>query len=344
MKNTFNFGRFSALAVTGLVLLGSGCSSKKTVKGRPQVVTSIFPVFELTRVIAGPDADVSVLLPPGHNEHHFDPTPKDIATASKASLMVMVGLGLDPWVEKLAKDATSQAKVLRLGDTVAVRSMPTSLGEEEAHDGDDDDDDDHEHGKHDKGGKHTDHKHTERNEQEHKHGAHHHGAKDPHVWLDPKRVKTMVHAISEALAQNDPPHAEGYRSREAAFVKEVDALDAEAETRLNKLKRRSFVTFHGSFGYFAERYRLEILAVIEPYPGSQPSSAYLRKVMGVIKDKSVPALFSEPQLDPRAAKVLADEAKIPLGVLDPVGGGPDTDSYAKLIRFNVAALEKNLGQ
>jgi zinc transport system substrate-binding protein len=338
MKNTFKVSRISALAVGCLVLLGSGCSSKKSAKGRPQVVTSIYPVFELTRVIAGPDADVSVLLPPGHNEHHFDPTPKDIATASKASLMVMVGLGLDPWVEKLAKDATSQAKVLRLGDTVAARSMPTLLGEEEAHGDDDDDDDDHDDRKHDKGDKHDEHKHDE-----HKH-AHHRGAMDPHVWLDPRRVISMVQAISHALAQSDPRHADGYRSREATFLNEIRAIDSEAETRLGKLKRRSFVTFHGSFGYFAERYQLEILAVIEPYPGSQPSSAYLRKVMGVIKDKSVPALFSEPQLDPRAAKVLADEAKIPLGVLDPVGGGPDTDSYAKLIRFNVAALEKNLGQ
>src|SRR4029079_591975 len=102
------------------------------------------------------------------------------------------------------------------------------------------------------------------------------------------------------------------------------------------------VTFHGSFGYFADRYKLDILAVIEPFPGSQPTGDYVTKVLKVIKDKKVPALFSEPQLDARPAKVLADEAKIPLGVLDPVGGGPDTDTYEKMIRLYVARTEKHL--
>jgi zinc transport system substrate-binding protein len=61
-----------------------------------------------------------------------------------------------------------------------------------------------------------------------------------------------------------------------------------------------------------------------------------------VKEKKVPALYSEPQLDPRPAKIIADEAKIPLGTLDPVGGGPETDSYEKMIRFDVAQLEKYL--
>ena len=69
---------------------------------------------------------------------------------------------------------------------------------------------------------------------------------------------------------------------------------------------------------------------------------YITKVLEVIKAKKVPALFRVPQLDPRLAKVLADEAKIPLGVLDPVGGGPQTDRYEKMIRFDMAAIEKHL--
>ena len=65
-------------------------------------------------------------------------------------------------------------------------------------------------------------------------------------------------------------------------------------------------------------------------------------VLAVVTKKNVSALYSEPQLDPRPAKIIADEAKIPLGVLDPVGGQPETDSYEKMIRFDVSALEKHL--
>jgi zinc transport system substrate-binding protein len=278
-----------------------------------RVSVSIFPIYDLVRRVAGPDADVTLLLQPGKNEHTFDPTPKDIEQASKSKLAVMVGLGLDPWMEKLMKESAPQARIIKVGDrvpTLAIKEDPIG-----ADDGADDPDHDHE-------GK---------------------GAQDPHVWMDPQRAQIMVTAVAEELARVDGAHALAYRERAADLGKSLNALDKEAEARLRALPRKGFVTFHGSFGYFAERYKLSILAVIEPFPGSEPTGDYISKVLKVIQDRKVPALFSEPQLNSRPAKVLADEAKIPLGVLDPVGGNPDTDSYEKMIRFDVAELEKYLG-
>ena len=279
-----------------------------------KVAVSIFPIYDLVRRVAGPDADVSLLLQPGHNEHSFDPTPKDIETASQAKLGVMVGLGLDPWMEKLMKEAAPSARLLKVGDRVPTLTIKQDPVGAVAHDHESDDDHEHE-------GK---------------------GAPDPHVWLDPQRAQLIVRAVAEELGRVDSPHAIAYRERATELDTSLVALDKETDDRLKALKQHGFVTFHGSFGYFAERYKLDILAVIEPFPGSQPTGEYVSKVLAVIKEKKVPALFSEPQLDPRPAKVLADEAKIPLGVLDPVGGGPDTDSYEKMTRFNVAQLEKQL--
>jgi ABC-type Zn uptake system ZnuABC Zn-binding protein ZnuA len=312
--------RSAALLVLSLLVTAiSGCSScgkGGSANERPQVTVSIFPVYDLVRRVAGPDADVTLFLQPGRNEHSFDPTPKDVETAARAKLGVMVGLGLDPWMEKLMKESAPKARILKVGDRVPTLTMKDDpVGA-----------DDHEqnaaHG--------------------HDHGHEGEGAPDPHVWMDPQRAQLIVRAIAEELARVDPAHALAYRQRATEVDNALSELDKEAEERLKSLKRRDFVTFHGSFGYFAERYRLNIVAVIEPFPGSQPTGEYVSKVLGVIKEKNVPALYSEPQLDPRPAKVLAEEAKIPLGVLDPVGGGPETDSYEKMIRFNVAQLEKHL--
>lgn len=292
---------------------GKGGGSERT-----SVVVSIFPIYDLTRRVAGPDADVTLLLPPGRSEHSFDPSPKDIETASKAKLGVMVGLGLDPWMEKLLKDAAPNARVLKVGDrvpTLTIKEDPIGADEHE-HDGEHEEkDEDHEHGK---------------------------GAQDPHVWLDPQRAQLIVRAIAEELGRVDAAHAVAYRERATEVDKMLSALDQETEAKTKTFKHRGFVTFHGSFSYFAERYKLNILAVIEPFPGSQPTSEYVQKVLAVVREKKVPVLFSEPQLDPRPAKIIADEAKIPLGVLDPVGGGPETDSYEKMIRFDVAQLGKYL--
>ena len=309
----------------GLSGCSKGCEKSGAESDRLSVSVSVFPIYDLVRRVAGTDADVALLLPPGRNEHSFDPTPKDIEAASKAKVGVMVGLGLDPWMEKLMKDASPKARLLKVGDrvpTLPVKDDP--IGDQEADKaraaaakaaGKKDEHDEHEHEK---------------------------GATDPHVWLDPERARLIVRAIAEELGKADSAHALDYRTRATEVDVSLAALDKEVETRTKELKMRGFVTFHGSFQYFAERYKLDILAVIEPYPGSQPSGAYVKQVLEVIKAKKVPALFSEPQLDPRPAKVLSDEAKIPLGVLDPVGGGPETDSYEKMIRFDVAQLEKHL--
>lgn len=311
----------SALALPGC---SNGCVKGAESSSRPRVTVSIFPIYDLVRRVAGPDADVSLLLPPGHNEHTFDPTPKDIEHAARAKLGVMVGLGLDPWMDKLMKEVAPTARVLRVGDRVPTLTINQDPIEALDHGGHHDDDHDHDHADHD---------------HDHGHGK---GMLDPHVWLDPRRAQTIVRAVADELGQVDAPNAAAYRSRAEELERSLVALDKEADDRLKVLTRRGFVTFHGSFGYFADRYKLSILAVIEPFPGSHPTGDYVSKVLGVIKDKNVPALFSEPQLDSRPAKVLAEEAKIPLGVLDPVGGGAETDSYEKTIRFDIAQLEKHL--
>src|SRR5690348_8270459 len=114
-----------------------GCSKgcgKAGADGRTKVVVSIFPVYDLVRRVAGPDADVTLLLQPGHNEHSFDPTPKDIETAAQAKLGVMVGLGLDPWMEKLVKEAAPSARLLKVGDrvpTLTIKDDPIGADDHE---------------------------------------------------------------------------------------------------------------------------------------------------------------------------------------------------------------------
>jgi zinc transport system substrate-binding protein len=299
------------LAVVVSTMTGcSGCGKTKT-DGRTKVAVSIFPIYDLVRQVAGPDADVELLLPPGHSEHTFDPTPKDVEEVAACKLAVMVGVGLDPWMEKLVKDAAPNARVLKVGDrvpTLTVKDDP--IGDEAAHKTIPEDDHDH-----DK------------------------GATDPH---DPARARVMVKAIGDELGRVDVAHSNEYRQRATELDGRLEKLDKEIEGRTAAWKTKGFITFHGSFNYFADRYKLQIIAVIEPFPGSTPTGEYIQEVLKAVADKKVPALFSEPQLDPRPAQTIADAAKIPLGTLDPVGGTENTDSYEKLIRFNTDALEKYL--
>lgn len=305
-------------ALAAILASTPGCSTCGKSGGgagdRPRVVVSIFPIHDLVRRVAGPDADVLLMLPPGRSAHAFRPGPKDAEAASGATLGVMVGLGLDPWMEALVKEAAPKARLLKVGDrvpTLPVTRDPAGASvRNDAGAGDDD----------------------ERDE----------GELDPHVWLDPQRAQLIVRAVAEELGRADPRHVLGYRERATAVDASLVALDREAEARTKALARRGFVSFHGGFQYFAERYGLDVLAVIEPSPGEAPPRDHVERVLKVVKDAQVPALFTEPQLDPGPARALAEEARLPIGVLDPLGGGPETDSYEKLIRFDVAQLEARM--
>ncbi len=299
-----------------IVLSACGSCHGLSSGGKTKVAVSIFPLYDLVRRVAGPDADAILVLPPGHTEHSFDPSSRDVEQVAAAKVGVLVGLGLDPWMEKLMKDAAPKAALVKVGERVKTLTVKEGAIGDEAAD-----------------------KARTTPEEDHDHEL---GATDPHVWMDPSRARTMVIAVGDELAKADPPHAEGYKSRAKQVDGELDKLDQELMTRTAAFKTRGFVTFHGSFNYFADHYHLKILAVIEPFPGSSPTGEYIQEVLRVVQERKVPALYSEPQLDSRPAKTIAEAAKIPLGTLDPVGGTPETDSYEKLLRFDVDSLEKFL--
>jgi zinc transport system substrate-binding protein len=122
----------------------------------------------------------------------------------------------------------------------------------------------------------------------------------------------------------------------------IAALDAAVAARAKTWSKKTIVTFHGSMSYYAARYGLRIAAVVEPLAGKEPTPQYVALVLAAIERGQAAALFSEPQLDKQPAEVIAREGKIPLGELDPVGGGPGRDSYEALLTWNTDQLDKVL--
>lgn len=301
---------------------------------KPRVAVSIFPLWDIVRRVAGDRVDVILVLPPGRSEHSYDPTPKEMAQVAKAKLGLSVGLGMDGWLEKIVRGAAgNDVPIVQLGPNANPRKMTAEeVGEEaveEATEKKDKPDEHHDHHDHDEKG-HDDHEH------------HHHGAEDPHFWLDPQRMKMVVPTIVSALEKLDAGGAEGYKSRGKAVEADLDKLHAAIEAKSKAWTKKTIVTFHGSMGYYAERYGLRIAAVIEPFPGKEPTARYVNDVLGAITKSQAAALFSEPQLDRKPAQVIADQAKLPLFELDPIGGSAGVETYEKLLEKNTDTLDKAL--
>ena len=80
------------------------------------VVATTTVLADLVHQVGGTRVNVSSLVPPGGEVHTFDPTPADIARVADADLVITNGLGLDDWVEDLARDSGSQASIVALGE------------------------------------------------------------------------------------------------------------------------------------------------------------------------------------------------------------------------------------
>ncbi len=306
------------LATAGLVLGVAllGCRREEVrAKARPAVAASIFPLYDVVRRVAGQAVSVALVLPPGHMDHSFDPRPQDLARLSGVEIAFGGGLGLDPWLGRvLAASTDGRARVIELGPALDPRPAPAGvldLGEPGRREG-------------------------------HGPSAHEHGPLDPHFFLDPERMARAAGLVAEALAARDPAGHDGYRARGAQVAAELRALDADLLARASLWKKRAIVTFHGSFFYFAERYGLTVVAVVEPWPGREPTPRHLAAVMRAIRRSGAAALCSEPQLDPRPARTLAAESGLPLFELDPIGGGPGAETYEALLRKNAAVLDEAL--
>ena len=324
--------RIVGLALAAAFLLGGLAFAQ------PRVVVSIHPLFDLTQRIAGPDVEVTRLLPPGTSPHGFDPTPSVIAAVERADVLILVG-GIDEWAHQLAPSGANGPEVFELlplyDDLEAL--LPESH-EEEGHDHAEEHGEDH-------GEEHAEGEHAHEEHAEDAHDGdhvHHHGGVNPHIWLDPVLMQTAANAIGQRLAQLDPAQADRYRANAADVVAQLRDLDAEIDRILAPVRGAPFVPFHDAWPYFAARYGLDLVLEIEPFPGREPSPRYLADVVEAIRSTGTIAVFSETQLADRPARVLAQEAGVTVRVLDPIGGTTGVEAYEDLLRYNARVIAEAL--
>ncbi|MCR4407669.1 MAG: metal ABC transporter substrate-binding protein [Anaerolineae bacterium] len=164
---------------------------------------------------------------------------------------------------------------------------------------------------------------------------------NPHIWLDPLNAIHQVERIRDALVQADPGGAEIYRANAERYIGELKTLDQEIRGRVATFSSKEFIAFHPAWVYFARRYGLEQVAVIETTPGKEPSPAEVAQIVKTARAIGAKAIFAEPQFSPKAAEVIAAESGAEVLFLNPLGDPPDF-RYVDMMRRNLAEMEKAL--
>ncbi len=173
---------------------------------------------------------------------------------------------------------------------------------------------------------------------DHEH-SHHHG-EDAHIWLSPDNAKIMAANICVGLSAKYPQHAETFAANLSGLLADIDTVKAYGEAQLSQLSCRELITFHDGFGYLAEAFDLTILHAIEEESGSEASAHELKELIGLVREHSLVAIFTERSGSTSAAGIIAAETGAKVYSLDMAMAG---NSWFDAMYHNIDTLKEALG-
>lgn len=168
---------------------------------------------------------------------------------------------------------------------------------------------------------------------------------DPHVWLDPLWVRDHALAsLVRALSSLDPPTAPQYAASARRIADGLTNLDEDIRAILAGGWGRGFLAFHPAWSWFAARFDLHPVGVVEESGGTEPSAGALAALLDTARAAGVRAILIEPQMDPRLARSVASEIGAGVVLVDPLGdlGSADRGRYRDLMVFNAYAFARAL--
>ena len=147
-----------------------------------------------------------------------------------------------------------------------------------------------------------------------------------------------MNQIADGLAAADPDGAPVYQANAAAYVTELEALDEYIAGAMAGIpaEHRTMTTFHDAFGYFGARYDIEVMAFVGGHGGDVAPDDIVR-VLTLVAERGLPAVFAEPQFSADALEQVARDAGIAVGAIRSL---PDAEGmgYIEMMRANADSL------
>ena len=277
--------------------------------GEPLRVVATFSILgDLVKQVGGDAVQVTTLVPPGGDAHSYQPTPGDAKTIVQARLVVVNGLNMEGWLDRLIKASGTKAPVAVASSGVKAATMEEETGG---------------------GGKLATDPHAWQD------------LANGRVYVH--NIAEALASADPANAAGFRQRAESY-DRELA---DLDGWVRRQISQVPAAKRK-IITSHDAFGYFGRAYGIAFLAPVGLSTESEPTAAGLGRLSNQIRKEGIKALFIENMTDPRLIKTLARDTGAVVGgtvYSDSLSedGGP-ADSYVKMFHHNVPAFVEAMQQ
>lgn len=284
-----------------------------------RVVVSIAPLKGIVEPLLPAGSKIDILIPPGVSEHGYEIPPAKLAAAADADLVVWVGLGLEPQLEKFLASRPRSGGVQRV-----QLEFAEAVGVEPPSDG-----------------KPHDHKHNHEHAED---GSCCPPGADPHLWLDVGLVSKLVEPLSGAVARaqaargvTGPAEDARLAAARADLAKKLDTLDREFRDRLKDATTRKIIVGHDAWSRLAARYEL-VTVPIAGMTATEPTAKSIQRAVDTVREHKLPIVFTEPQISRRAAERIARATGARMMLIDPLGDG----DYFATMRKNLDAIAASL--
>lgn len=300
------------LFITAILL--SACSTnsdsvdKQESTDKLQVVTTFSILYDLVKNVGGEHVDVHSMVPIGTDPHEYHPLPLDIQKATDADIIFYNGLNLEDG------DGWFQGLIENIGKKEEQVFVVTDGVEPKyltAEDGTEDE-------------------------------------INPHAFLDVHVGMIMVENIRDALITVDPNNKKIYEDNAVNYLKELEKIDQEYQEKIADIpeENRMLVTSERAYQYMTDRYGLEAGYLWEIDTDEQGTPEQITSLVRLIKEKQVPALFVESNVDPRPMETVSKETGVPIAAKlfsDELGKpGEEGDTYIKFLRYNIEKIHEHL--
>ena len=258
------------------------------------VITTIFPQFDFVRNIAGDRVNLTMLLTPGAESHSFEPSPRELIAIQNSDLFIHIGG--EPWVERALNSInTKNTNIFAMKDKVVLLKVELVEGMEDL-------------------GIFEQPRRgifarlfpfLSQQETEPPCIIIH----DKHIWLSPENAALIVQAITDTLSRLDPKNAYFFRKNAAAYIAQLEELDARFREITVGAKRNTIIfSDRFPFVYLTRRYGLNHFAAF-PICGTQgdPSAATIAFLINKIRAEQIPVIFHIELSNERIADTISRE-------------------------------------
>jgi manganese transport system substrate-binding protein len=174
------------------------------------------------------------------------------------------------------------------------------------------------------------------------------GKPNPHAWMSPKNALIYVENIRKALSNLDPANVVTYSAKAKTYSEQIRAIDEKLKQAISAIPpdKRYIVSCEGAFSYIARDYGLKEVYLWAVNAEQQSTPKQVEKVINIVKENQIPAVFCESTVSDKAQLQVAKESGAKFSGVFYVDSLSTADgpasTYLKLLEYNVNTLIKGL--